>query len=616
MLATQTQFNDNMMSSRLPFVFQIGKEFATFQETLNYITDPGNDGIIKGTLSDFNTKLSEITPEIYMRANVSTTRIGGNDAINCYPQFCRNDDIIHPVTGFNGSTFDGLGRVYSEVYDMPQQLLHMTFGCPQHGDLLSFYTDAIKTNVADLVNKGEQSTTRVLSELIGKLAVGAAVVGLAINIPAIPLLYMAKKAAEIIDTDRVTKYYDFRATMPLYYRYVNSILAHIAVNLGLIPNGPGGQTAGQMNETYKNLYSNDGANPEGIPSILREGCDIYRILATRDKYLGTDRGNVSSEDYLLGDEDSKKTGWFDTFFSRIDSSMHGADKFVGFRIEKSVDSSESFSNNVGESSVAGMLNSKSLSMKDLAFSAMGGKVADIPGLGVVGDALQGLLQGASSVLGVVGTGAGIMTGQGLVDIPKVWQGSSFSKSYNFSMTFKALEGSPLSVFQDIALPLSMLLAGAMPRSVGENGYTQPFLVRAYSKGIFAVPLGMITSLTIKRGAQEFGWNNSMLPTQVEVSFTIEDLAPVMHMALMDGAAEFMKIFGANSAFQEYLLTLSGMGLNERLVWTQKLFRKLAVSLRIARSTYGNPLYWATGIGNSTIPRLIAAFTPYTRYGNK
>lgn len=616
MLKTQTEFNDNVLTSRSPYVFRIGKDFATFQETLNYITSAGTgDGIIKTSMSDFSTKLTSITPEIYIRANVRSTRVGGNDAINCYPQFCRNDDIIHPVTGINGSTYDGLGRVYSETYDMTQQLLHMTFGCPQHGNLLDFYKNLINTDVADLVNNGEQSTVKILSSLIAKVVAGTALIGLAINIPAIPIIYLAKKTAEVIDTDRVTRYYDFRSAMPLYYRYVNGILAHVAVNLGLVPNGPGGQTDGQMNETYKNLYSNNGADPDAVPEILRNGVDIYKILATRDRYLGTDRGDVSSEDYLLGDKSGKSDGWFSDVISRIDSSMHGADKFVSFRIEKSVDSSESLSNQVGESSVAGMINSQSLSMKDKVFSMMGGKVADIPGLSVIGDAVQGLLQGASSVLGIIGTGAGIMTGSGLADIPKVWQGSSFSKSYNFQMTLKAVDGSPGSFFQDIMVPLSLLLAGTMPRSVGENGYTQPFVLRAFSKGIFSVPLGMITSMTIKRGAQEFGWNNSMLPTTVEVSFTIEDLAPVMHMALADKGAELFKIFGSNSAFQEYLLTLSGLGLNERLVWTEKFFRKLNTSLRILRSTYANPLYWATNIGQSTVPRLIAAFTPWTRYGN-
>lgn len=617
MVAVIDSFDDNYNWGKSPWTFQMPREFSTFKEQLQYMLgEESADGSIRPTLSDYNSFISESTPETYLRPNQSSTQVGGNDAINCYPQFCENDDIIHPLTGINGRTDSGLGRVYSEVYDKNQQILHMTFGVPQFGNLADFYSDMIKTDIASLVNQGEESTVKILGRLIGKVAAGAAIATLAFSIPFLPHLYLAKKLADAIDTHRVTKYYDFKAAMPLYYRYVNSIISHLAVNMGLVPDGTGGNTNGEFNEIYKRLYQGDGTGGlESVPEFLREGPNIYRILSKRDRMLRTDGSmDVDSDDYLLGEK--QDDDWFSTFTARINSSMHGADKFVGFRVEKSTDSSESLSNQTGESSVQQMLNSKSSSMRDAMFTFANGQIADLPVLNQIAGALTGLVQGVTSTIGLTGSAHGIMTGSGMVDIPEIWQSSSFSKSYNFNMTLRAITGDPVSIFQEIYIPLALLIAGALPRSVGRNGYTAPFLVRAYLKGQFAVPLGIIESINIKRGASEFGWSNNMLPTTVEVSWTIKDLAPCMHMALMDKGSELFQIFGQNSSFQEYLLTLSGLGLNERLIWTRQVMRKLETSLRILRTTYANPLFWATSIGNASIPRLIGAISPWARYGNR
>ena len=240
MVAVIDSFDDNYNWGKSPWTFQMPREFSTFKEQLQYMLgEESADGSIRPTLSDYNSFISESTPETYLRPNQSSTQVGGNDAINCYPQFCENDDIIHPLTGINGRTDSGLGRVYSEVYDKNQQILHMTFGVPQFGNLADFYSDMIKTDIASLVNQGEESTVKILGRLIGKVAAGAAIATLAFSIPFLPHLYLAKKLADAIDTHRVTKYYDFKAAMPLYYRYVNSIISHLAVNMGLVPDGTG-----------------------------------------------------------------------------------------------------------------------------------------------------------------------------------------------------------------------------------------------------------------------------------------------------------------------------------------------------------------------------------------
>lgn len=625
----QEQYKDQNVWGRSPYIFELGEDFSTVAEMIKYILDNDEEkGIVKPALGDWSTYISEVTPEIYMRPNQSDTSLGGNDAINCYPQFCRNDDIIHPLTAINAKQGDpdaginplnGLGRVYSETYDKNQQILYLTFGVPKFRDLLGFYSDIFDGELATAVHDGGVTASKFIGRLLGKAVGTAAIVVVAFKFPIVPLLYAVKKVADAIDTHHVTRYYDFQAAMPMYYRYVNSILSHLAVSMGLVPNGPGGQTDGQFNMTYQEMYANsEDVEGSAIPTVLRDGPDIYRILSKRDKYLRADNSYLlgDPDDYLIGDRREEDTGFFGTFTERINSSMHGADKFVGFKIEKNVDSSESVSNTTGESSVQQMLNSRSASGKDMMFSLANGKLTNIPGVSAITETITSFIKGATDTIGIVKSVESVMTGSGMIDIPEVWQSSSFSKSYSFNMTFRATAGDPVSIFQDCYVPLAMLLAAALPRSTGTNSFTQPFVLRAYSKGQFAVPLGMISSMTITRGSSEFGWSNSMLPTVINVSFTIQDLAPCMHMALMDASPNIFKIFTQNSSFQEYLMTLSGIGLNERLLWFRNVQRKLEISLRIARTTYANPLFHATNFGNSSIARLFGAISPWSRYGNK
>jgi hypothetical protein len=608
---------------RSPWAYQLGEDFKTTGDMLRAIIGDGDDvpeGPVKKSIQTFKDQINEFTPTKYLRPNQSDTSLGGNDAINCFPGFCRNDDVIHPLTGICGNTDRGLGRVYHEVYDKHQQLLHLTFGVPEFGDLKSFYGGLFNKNLADLVHKGETSTSEALGGLLGTVAGGVGVLSLAVRFPILPLVYLLKKTSESVDVHRVTKYYDFKSAMPLFYRYCNSILSHLAVNMGLYPNGTGGDSNGQFNMAYNELYA-DEADPDAIPEILRDGLDMYKILAKRDKFLRADGSDetfldISSEGYLMGKKNGEDSGFFSTFVARTSATAHGADKFVSYRIDKNVDSTESVNNQSGESSIHQLLNSKAASGKDMMFSLMHGKLVDIPG---VGDVVSALTKFASNALSTVTLGAsqtieGILTGSGMADIPEVWTGSSFSKSYNFHMSFRSHSGDPVSILQNIYCPMIPWLVAALPRSVGENSYTAPFLVRAYSTGLFAIPCGMVESMTIRRGGAEFGWSSSMLPTVVEIDVTIKDLSPVMHMALMDKNSDLFKIFAQNSTFQEYLLTLSGMGLNERLLTIPRVMRKLKTSLRTLRTTYANPLFWATSIGSSTIPRVVGAISPYSRYG--
>jgi hypothetical protein len=132
--------------------------------------------------------------------------------------------------------------------------------------------------------------------------------------------------------------------------------------------------------------------------------------------------------------------------------------------------------------------------------------------------------------------------------------------------------------------------------------------------MFAIPLGIIDSLNITRGAAEFGWNHARLPTVINVSFSIKDLSPIMHIALADSAK--LAPFTNNTAFEEYMMTLSGMGLNERLLWASQFSRRVQTFCNMYKTTWGNPAAYFGQMSADFLPmRVRGIFTASSSLGN-
>ena len=204
-------------------------------------------------------------------------------------------------------------------------------------------------------------------------------------------------------------------------------------------------------------------------------------------------------------------------------------------------------------------------------------------------------------------GTVLVTGNGFLEIPKVWRSSSMTRNYSFSFKLRSRYGDPVSVFQSVYIPLFMLIALAAPRAIGDSSYTSPFLIRAYCKGMFHIPLGIISSLTINRGSPEFGWSSQFYPLEVTVSITIEDLSPQLFVSMNDGIID---TFTRNTNMQAYLDTLSSLGLRDMVYMWPKLVRKMNTALAVARSTIFNTSYHGTRLGKSRLGKVIGAFVPY------
>jgi hypothetical protein len=134
------------------------------------------------------------------------------------------------------------------------------------------------------------------------------------------------------------------------------------------------------------------------------------------------------------------------------------------------------------------------------------------------------------------------------------------------------------------VPLIHLLALVLPETmvdgaiIDPNGYITPYLCKAYMKGMFNIDMGLITNMTVSKGATA-QWNDNGVPTQIDVSFTIEDLYSGLFMTAQEGGkkdnpldlikhidpinnAKKLAAVVSNTAMMDYLSNLGGLNVGE------------------------------------------------------
>lgn len=571
-----------------PYVAQIsmGPSFQTHREILEHMFD---DELIKDQEPGAVEGIVAALPKHQLTRKRRDTALGGNDAVNCYYQFCENDDLVHPTNRVGNEPNQGLGRVYNEVFDEQQQLLYLSFGVPDFANAASFMGKAYDRDLSSLMNTGDVSLVERVGGFLGN------VIGTVLTFPFLPLKWTSQLIAG--EFGGPARYFDFKPTMALYYKMTNVIIAHLAVNMDLA-------IVGEADES----------ETVGAPRILaRHGMDILTILSRKWKYdKGGDEETLNTDevmDELHNNPGFEKEGWVEGFKQGTTEAM----KFVGWRIEKGVDSSESLSNSTKETELAQMINSAVSGGRQRTFSMAALKETS-PGqmLDTVYKGVESVVSNTLESFNLQG-GLEVLKGVGFLDIPEVWESSSFTKSYSFDFQLRTPQPDKVSIMYSLYIPLAMLLAGAFPRSVGQNAYTSPFLVRAYCQGMFAIPLGIVDSITIKRGAAEFGWSRDLLPTQIDVSFSIKDLSPVMHIALASGGyKDWMSILGQNSTFQEYMLTLGGTNIAERSLRLRQIKKRTQILMQISSNNKFNSYMQGFSLSNTRLGRVATRMWPSTR----
>lgn len=194
--------------------------------------------------------------------------------------------------------------------------------------------------------------------------------------------------------------------------------------------------------------------------------------------------------------------------------------------------SDNFSNQTTESSLASTLNGYSEQSRELQFLLSDSVFSELmnDAGGAKSEITENLASLTQNLTGgmlsdLAGTGVNTVLAGGKIIFPKIWGDSQYSRSYSFDIKLRSPDHDKVSIFLNVLVPYIHLLGMVLPRSLDSqnpNAFQSPLLVKAYCSGMFGIDMGLITDMTVNRGA-ECQWNDDGLPTQIDISLQIEDL---------------------------------------------------------------------------------------------
>lgn len=255
---------------------------------------------------------------------------------------------------------------------------------------------------------------------------------------------------------------------------------------------------------------------------------------------------------------------FKTFFD--------ASENVVFYLDSMTQISESFSNETTESSLASLINGFADNANEIKFLFGQGGGNTVSALydsaGDITSSISSSLSGVASKLGggiissLASSGVNTVLDGGKIIFPEIWSDSNYDRSYSLNFKFRSPDHDSLSIYLNILKPYIMLLALVLPRmpqNSNPNAYREPFLVKAYSKGMFNVDMGIISSMSVTKGDQ-CQWNDDGLPTQIDISIDIKDLYSSLVMSGFgdNSVYEIVK----NTSFMDFLANMAGLNVGQ------------------------------------------------------
>ena len=249
-----------------------------------------------------------------------------------------------------------------------------------------------------------------------------------------------------------------------------------------------------------------------------------------------------------------------------DFSSFGA---IPFYVDTESSIGESFSNSTTESMIATSINSISEMSRELNFllgySSAAAGIDSVINTDVaqnvdnVNNMINKLIGSGSFFTKLANHMATVASGGKLI-FPEIWANSSFTRSYNCEFKFISPDPSTLSVYLNVLVPLFHLIGLVAPQSIpaNPNGYMNPFLIRAVYKGFFNIDMGIITEMSINKGA-ECQWTPEGIPTSITVNITIKDLYSALTITKTD-STDWKYDTLNNTALMDYIANLCGVNI--------------------------------------------------------
>lgn len=235
----------------------------------------------------------------------------------------------------------------------------------------------------------------------------------------------------------------------------------------------------------------------------------------------------------------------------------------------------------------------------------------------------GFLDGAVRMVGDVFAGAmdavsmsGLMAlaGNAFTDFPKQWDDSSATvPTANFTIELRSFTGNKIADYLYLYTVVAALLAGVTPLATGSASYTSPFVCEAYCQGRFSVRYGMITSLTIRHGVGNLGYNVAdQRPLAFDIDVEIADFSSVYYATISNGMSPlnaFKRVFDDDNIFNDYISTITGLTLDDMVNPKRKLAIRMATQMKNIQSWWSPTHIASRAAGTAPVQVLNKLFGP-------
>lgn len=280
-------------------------------------------------------------------------------------------------------------------------------------------------------------------------------------------------------------------------------------------------------------------------------------------HLYDGEGSYSNENPLFNFAAVNKNGEYGLL--NVNSSGYTEDGFtyIRFFALNGSRSSDTFDTQIDDTQMAGAINQIGNGMKDAAFFISG----------VIGNELSDNIDDATEKLKEFANGstnggmfsalldatAEVVRG-GKIMFPKVISDCDYGKSMSMECVFTSIYGAPESIYLNGYSGLAHILALALPHQVRSSIdiYTYPYIVKAFCKGVFSCPMGVVTGMTVDYAGESGDmWSTDSVPTEIKVSFQITPLISKLAMTSENDSTGWLL---RNNGLQEYIATIAGADL--------------------------------------------------------
>lgn len=328
------------------------------------------------------------------------------------------------------------------------------------------------------------------------------------------------------------------------------------------------------------------------------------------------QANIDRESLYLPDKDDGRfkflphdlTEWFNSVGKYFEAGVKsGADK-VALQVDYVGSSTDTFTNTIKDIPIKSQLNGISKRVRDVRFSVSDGNV--------FGEAVKSLYQATSDIISGVLDGATFgltnilhaLNGGGLYEIPKMWDDSTAQiATHTFKLHLGGPYGNPISLMMDIDVPLSILLAAMLPQQVGRASYSSPFLLKGFMRSVLNSDLMMMTSLSITRGSGPMPYSVTHAATDLDVTFTLTELSPVVSAPTPNGiAGAFELSLDQYSGFNRYSRMITGQDYSYTVFMKKRALLALSKQYLAINSIF-SPEYMGKVLSDSFVGKAAAMF---------